>query len=146
MPLVQDSLARGTSVRFTATGGSMRPFIRHGDTVELEAVSGTPIRVGDVVLAAAPGGLYLLHRVVARKGDSIWLAGDAQSSPQGPFARDQVLARLVGVHRRGRRVCADRSLWRALALLWIHLTPLGQVLLGLSDRARASLRNALCTS
>ena len=49
MPVVGAALERGQRVRMTVAGGSMLPFLRGGDEVELERAS--PIRLGDIVLA-----------------------------------------------------------------------------------------------
>ena len=53
IPVIADAVARGQTVRMTVSGHSMRPFIRNGETVDIEPPVGT-LEVGDVVLAETP--------------------------------------------------------------------------------------------
>lgn len=97
-------LDRGALFRFHATGNSMHPFIRNGDMVVLTrippAVSLCP---GDVVLYQNPhNGNPLLHRIVAHRGLDFLLRGDNHSKPDGFVRREQILARVVSVVRKGR--------------------------------------------
>jgi signal peptidase I len=103
--LLVDLLAMGATARFTVTGGSMRPFLRSGETVELRTVRPSDIRRGDIVLCRRPGeqgrGL-LLHRVVAirrRAGlpSLIQTQGDALWAPDEPVAERDVLGRVCAV-------------------------------------------------
>ncbi len=128
MPVVRDALARGQHVRFTATGSSMAPFLRHGDVVEVAPLDSAPT-VAEVLLVRCPGGLYVLHRVVRVDGRGVYLRGDAQATVTGPFAVDQVLGRAVAA-ARGEHVWSlrDGPAWH-LARLWCATWPLGPSLL-----------------
>ena len=66
MPIVRAALERGQRVRMTVTGGSMFPFLRDGDVVELEPA--LTLRLGDMVLVQTDSSdvieRYVLHRIV----------------------------------------------------------------------------------
>ena len=67
-------LQEGREAVIVPTGNSMLPFIRGGvDRVVLRRCP--DVAVGDIVLMHA-GGRYILHRIIARKGDSLTLMGD----------------------------------------------------------------------
>lgn len=130
MPLIWSALQRGQCVRLTVKGGSMRPFIRSGDVVELEPVDRL-VRVGDVVLLRCEPGEegYVLHRVVRVQGETIFIRGDAQEDSDGPFAQGDVLGRVTKTYCNGRLRQLDRGIWRLTGLIWHRLVPLNVWLL-----------------
>ena len=125
MRLVCQELAHGDRVRFAVAGGSMTPFIRHGDVVEIAPLSGG-VEVGDVVLARATPERTVLHRVVRARGGAVWLRGDAQLRSEGPYSSKHVLGRAASVTRRGR---LRDGWWRRVAgRAWVALHPLGPLM------------------
>ena len=117
--LALELLARGEAVRVRARGASMRPWVRDGDVVVLQAAASP--RVGDIVLLRR-GDFGLLHRVVARRADGrCCVAGDALPRADGWFLPEDLVAVAVAIERDGR-AWAPRSvvagvLGRALAPL-----------------------------
>ena len=91
-------LAEGNRFRFTVHGVSMCPFIREGDSVELDAV-GT-VRVGNILLAEKNGRL-LLHRAIKVKKDAVLLKGDNLNTADGWFLKEEILAVAVAVTHKG---------------------------------------------
>lgn len=122
IPWVREALRREARVRMTVSGSSMLPFLRDGDTIELEAV-GSTCRLGDVVLAEVTEGQYLVHRVIWASERTVWLAGDAQSTAQGPLPVSSLLGRVVAIERHGKRIRPTALVRRLCALLWIALLP-----------------------
>ena len=126
-PVILAALGRRQHVRLTVTGSSMFPFIRGGDTVEIEPLHLPPV-VGDLILARCPptpaGERYVLHRVIRVAGGEYFLRGDAQRDWEGPFSRGDLLGRATRVFRRGRAVRVDQGLWRRLGLAWNRCAPL----------------------
>ena len=102
-PLILDLLAGGRSVEIPATGGSMSPCIRSADTVTLAPLGARRVRLGDVVAFARPEGRLVIHRVVALAGERLRTRGDAASRADAWIDRRQVVGRVGGVRRRGRR-------------------------------------------
>lgn len=108
-------LARGLGVRFRASGRSMYPAIREGETITVQPVASSTVKKGDIILYRWQRGV-IAHRVVGVEkfaGDSFRLImrGDASGAPIERVAPDQVLGRVVAVDRNGRRIdlCSIRS-------------------------------------
>lgn len=73
---IRKETEEGRSVRITVNSGSMRPFLRQGQEVILQAPP-RPIRRGDVVLARTDDGRVLLHAVAGSDGGVLTLRGTA---------------------------------------------------------------------
>jgi len=105
-PFVQvssDLLSRGYSVRFRASGASMRPAICHGDVLTVGPVEPSNITPGSVALYRRFDRL-LAHRVVRIDADDsgapvFVLRGDAASGCDAPVAASQMLGAVVKVER-----------------------------------------------
>jgi phage repressor protein C with HTH and peptisase S24 domain len=93
-------LADGKAVRFRASGTSMAPAIRDGETVIVEAHN--RLRRGDVVLFREPRSARLLaHRIVSVRSDGLILRGDAAEGWEGPVGPAMIVGRILGVERGG---------------------------------------------
>ena len=92
--VVSELLGDGYSARFVATGDSMYPSIRSGDTLELEPADPADLRIGDVVLVRAQRGLTA-HRIVAITPESVITRGDncLRRDPSVPFSA--VIGRVI---------------------------------------------------
>jgi hypothetical protein len=104
MPAKQElwlqGLREGRPMRLRALGGSMAPFLRHGDIVTI--VPGPAVRLGDIILTHTTAGL-LLHRVVRKSADHIITKGDRLSSLDPPVSNRDILGRAVARDHRGKR-------------------------------------------
>jgi hypothetical protein len=102
--LSSDLLSCGYSVRFRASGGSMRPAICHGDVLTVGPVVPSNIAPGSVAVYRQFDRL-LAHRVVRIDADGsgapvFVLRGDAASDCDAPVAASQMLGEVVKVERR----------------------------------------------
>jgi hypothetical protein len=103
--LLRAVLARGKPFRFQARGFSMHPFIHDGDLLTLSTPNGGSPRLGEVVACCHPQtGKLVVHRVVARGAGGVLVQGDNTLDPDGYIPRANVLGRVTGVARQGRRV------------------------------------------
>lgn len=98
LPLLRAALARGP-LRLRAGGHSMRPTLRPGDELRIEAREARDVVLGDIVLADV-GGRPVLHRVVRRRPAGWKLIGDARIQADGWVAPGDVLG--VAVERGPR--------------------------------------------
>lgn len=111
---VQRLLAQGHEVVIVPKGRSMLPFIR-GDEDKVRLRKPTELKVGDIALAQVEGH-YVMHRVIAIKGQQVTLMGDGNL--QG--TEQTTLAQVAGVVTaiitpKGRQVKPTRGrLWRTL--------------------------------
>ncbi|MCB9547508.1 MAG: S24/S26 family peptidase [Myxococcales bacterium] len=112
--LALEALAAGLPVRLRARGASMRPAVRDGDVLLL-APDAAHAGVGDLVLVPRED-FGVVHRVIARVGERVWVKGDALPRPDGWFDRRALPARVVGIER-GDRLVALRPWWAVPASL-----------------------------
>jgi hypothetical protein len=96
-------LKRGMPIRFQAQGGSMRPWLKNGDTVEVEPVEWTELKSGDVVLYRSAAGNWFAHRLIKKLADGrLVCQGDAGMRPDPPVNPEQVLGRVGAVRRNSQ--------------------------------------------
>jgi len=122
-PVLRD----GYRLRFQACGGSMGPFIKDGDVLEVAPLEKGRVRHGDVLLVEAGDGRWLAHRVIKtgrRDGERCFLLkGDACPAPDGWFDTKHLLGRVLIVDRGGRRIDLTSSSARLSARLWVTIVP-----------------------
>jgi len=123
--LTAELLRQGTTVRFRASGVSMRPFIRHGDMLTVVPVKANSLQTGEVVLYDSSFNGITAHRVVSicqEKGrHSFLIRGDATG---GAFERvfpEQILGRVAGIHRGDRWIPIRAPHHRLAPVAWAHM-------------------------
>lgn len=142
-PVLRD----GHRLRFQARGGSMEPFIKDGDVLEVAPLGEGRARHGDVLLVEAGDGRLLAHRVIktGRRGGERWflLRGDACPDPDGWFDTKHLLGRVLIVDRGGRRINLASPSARLSARLWVTIAPWTSRFSWLPERPRHYLRQIL---
>lgn len=132
-PMARELLHHGCSVRFTARGSSMTPFVLDGDILTIEPCDAVDLRVGDVAFHELPGGSVVAHRVVAisRRAGSVFLAtrGDALRGVVDLVDPGSVLGRAVSARRGSRDLKLNGGLRHILARVWLAISPIGQRLM-----------------
>ncbi len=94
----------GLPIRFQARGGSMRPFIRDGDTITVSPLPRPIPRFGDVVAFLHPvSGQVIVHRVICRRDGLFWTQGDSVGAGEGPMERSHLLGHVSSLERAGRQ-------------------------------------------
>ncbi|MGD8522437.1 MAG: signal peptidase I [Desulfobacterales bacterium] len=107
--LCTDLLDEGKSVRFAAPGKSMYPVIQDGETLIVEPIVPSAVKVGDIILYKSEEKL-IAHRVISIKEISIpnqyslILRGDAAYSYDEPVYADQILGKVIAIERNGRSI------------------------------------------
>ncbi len=130
-------LAEGqTNVPIPVAGGSMVPFLHHGDTVYL-AIPDTPLKRGDILLYQRTNGRYILHRIKkVRRDGSLVMVGDAQQELELLPSQALVRARVTSAIHKGKP-CTPKSLrWWAYCHLWLWLCPVRHFLMRLREKLR----------
>ena len=92
-------LTAGCRVRFRASGLSMRPAIRDGETFTVESVQPSAVKPGDVLLYHHKQRPFA-HRVVEIQQDdnkvvAFTLRGDAKAGCDAPVKPEQIIGRVV---------------------------------------------------
>lgn len=102
--LMDDISGKAHILRLQAKGGSMYPFIRSGDLVEASLLKqDEALQKGDVILFEKDGYFYV-HRVIKIKRGFVVARGDLSFGEDGCIRRENIIAKVVAVERRGKRI------------------------------------------
>lgn len=127
---------QGKTVSTVVTGGSMAPFLcGNRDYVCLEKPRGE-LRRGDVVLFRRLNGDFVLHRIRYIRDTGYFLVGDRQTETEGPVQREQILALVTEVKRRGKWITPENFSWKFYSKVWINIVPLRPVVFSLAGMLR----------
>lgn len=88
-------LDEGREVVMTPKGRSMLPYIR-GEVDRIKLRQTDRLSVGDIVLAFF-GNRYVLHRIVAIKGDEFTLMGDGNLKDTEQGVRSNVVGKVIEI-------------------------------------------------
>ena len=93
-------------------GTSMLPLFKEGrDKVEIyKYTPKTPLKKGDIILYKRESGLYVLHRIMAFKGEEMVLCGDNHTTLEYGVKSSQVLGVCTGYYRYDKYVDFSKSL------------------------------------
>ncbi len=116
---VEEEIAQGRPVQFRLKGVSMFPLMRNGkDEVVLYPCKGEELKPMDVVLFRYRGK-HLLHRIIRREGDCLYIQGDGSYVAKESCNVADVVGKMHSVIRPGgRRVSVESRSWRIQSLLW----------------------------
>ena len=130
LDMVSDLLREGRNqVAVTVAGGSMVPFLHHGDKVYLDPLP-EQLKAGDVVLYQRPGGQYVLHRIVRIHTDgSLTMLGDAQVVRERIGERSVLRGIVTKVMYRGKFLTKKSLRWKFFEKVWIRLVPLRPIIM-----------------
>lgn len=113
LQLAGDLLRSGHQVRIRALGRSMLPSIWPGDFLTIENCSASDVCVGDIVCYVRPPA-FVIHRVEKIRsvnGKHVWIMrGDCLGRPDEPVREEQILGRVVVMHRDGGATVPIRRL------------------------------------
>ena len=119
---VEEVLLREGSYAAVTDGVSMRPLFKtHRDMVVMTPPD-TPLKKYDVVLYRV-GDKYILHRIIAVKGDTLVIRGDNTYSKEY-VPKEAVLARLVSFNRKGKHGSVDSFGFKLYSRVWNFIYPL----------------------
>ena len=122
MPLIQEQLAAGKSVRFSPRGTSMLPMLRQGkDKVVLSPLPGE-LKKYDLPLYQRENGQYVLHRIVDT-GNTYTCTGDNQFDPETGLRREQMIALVTAFTRGQKEIPVTAWYYRLYCRIWHHTRP-----------------------
>lgn len=126
--LTEECVKNGQSVRVTVKGNSMSPFLRSEvDSVELAAADFDTLSQGDIVLIRRATGEYILHRVFKKNNNYFSILGDAQTIPEGPIYKEQLLAKVISIWRGDVSISCSSFVWQTVGILWINALTLRKI-------------------
>jgi hypothetical protein len=131
---VKTLLAKDKQVRIPVRGRSMRPFLLDGDTAVLSPVCDHTVKWGDIVLASTTTNRIVLHRVVFREKETVWLMGDAHSRQKEQAMKGDIFAFVTTIYNKGKELRMDSFGRRCMVVVWFLLMPLRGVIVRIYDK------------
>lgn len=117
-------MATGAAAPLVISGYSMSPFLVHGrDTVYLTPPPET-LKKGDMILYRRDSGMYVLHRICAVEGNTFTLIGDGQQEKEQGIRKDQIIALVTAVRRKGKLLKKGSFWWDFFETVWLNMIPL----------------------
>lgn len=121
---IEELLCQGKEIQIFPQGYSMYPmFVPGRDEAVIKKADPSLLKRGDVVLYRRDHGILVLHRLWKKKAEGFYMAGDHQSTVEGPIREDQVKGILTAFIRKGRLIRVTHPLYRAAAYVWLFLLP-----------------------
>lgn len=127
MPLIEQTLAAGQTVRFSPKGTSMRPFLRQGVDQVVLAPLPEELRKYDLPLYRRDNGQYVLHRIV-KTGETYTCVGDNQFALEPGVRKDQMIALVTQVVRPNRTTKMAGFAQQLYCRFWHYSRPLRRVI------------------
>ena len=139
LPLIEECLENGQSVKFSPRGVSMLPMIRQGkDSVSLSKPP-EKLKKFDIPLYRRADGSFVLHRVV-KVGKAYTCIGDNQFVYEKGIDHKQVIAVCTAITRDGKTMSVYSLKWRLYAILRHYSRFPRRVLRGLCRRIKKLLK------
>lgn len=133
----------GQQVSMAVIGSSMEPFLRdRQDAIKFQKPT-RELHPGDMVFYQRMHGQYVMHRICKKNHAGYFMAGDHQSSLEGPIKEKQIFAVITEVRKNGKWITARNLKWKFYATIWRHLLPIRGLLLragGMLNRMRKKIR------
>lgn len=118
-PLVEDLLRQNLRVKFTVSGNSMLPFIRHNkDKVLLGTFCKATL--GDIVLFRMCSK-YILHRIYKIRGENVYTIGDACLFSDGSVPVCDIVGRVERIFRGDLDIDCNNVGWCLVFAMWRKL-------------------------
>ena len=119
-PTAEEALAAGKTLHIHPEGTSMLPLIKAGrDSVYIDSLSFEKVQKGDIVLYRNECHLLVLHRLVKKTPAAFYTVGDNQLISEGPFNREALLGKMVGMERKGRYLDSRQPSMRLYGKFWM---------------------------
>lgn len=135
MEEIRKLISEGRTVSLTVKGNSMNPFlVSLRDQMTLGPWKDEDIRRGCVALVKDIRGNYLIHRIIARDGDTVTLIGDGNVGLYEKAITDEIIGIMYSITRKGKVWKADDRMWKLYSWFWMLILPVRRWPLGLWRR------------
>lgn len=135
LPVIEETLAAGGTVKLPITGTSMLPLLRAGrDTVMLSPVTGD-LQKFDIPFYRRRDGAFVLHRIVACTADNTYtLCGDNQWVLEGGIRAEQIIGVVSEITRNGKTFSVNSKKYKRYVRIWHRLLPLRKYIVKLRGK------------
>lgn len=119
IPLMQEKLAQGNTVRLQPSGISMLPMLRQG--VDSVIISPLPHKLNkyDLPLYRRDNGQYVLHRII-KTGETFTCMGDNQFGKETGIRQDQMIGLVTTFFKNERRISVTNIGYQIYCRFWHH--------------------------
>ncbi len=135
LPVIEETLSAGGTVKIPITGTSMRPLLYCGrDTVTLSAPQ-FPLQKFDLPLYRRKNGAFVLHRVIAVEQDGTYtMCGDNQWVKEHGIRDTQIIGITVEITRKGKTFSSSSRKYKLYVRVWHFLLPVRKFLVKLRGK------------
>ncbi len=96
-------------IAYTNRGDSMMPLIRENRDILVIKKIEAPLKKNDAVLFKRENGAYVLHRIIKKCGDGVFLIGGDNRWFAEKIPEDWIIGVLTEVIRDGKHITADSA-------------------------------------
>lgn len=122
MPLIEESLKNGKTVRFAPRGISMLPMLRQGIDCVILSPLPKKLKKYDLPLYQRDDGKYVLHRIV-KAGETYTCIGDNQFELEPGVRHDQMIAVVTGFTRGEKEHSVEEAGYQVYCRVWHYSRP-----------------------
>lgn len=135
LPVIEETLAAGGTVKLPITGTSMLPLLRAGrDTVTLSPVTGD-LQKFDIPFYRRRDGAFVLHRIVACTADNTYtLCGDNQWVLEEGIRAAQIIGVVSEITRNGKTFSVNSKKYKRYVRIWHRLLPVRKYIVKLRGK------------
>ena len=117
LPIIEEQLQNGRSVRFTSNGTSMLPMLRDGKDQVLLSPLPRRLKKYDLPLYRRENGQFVLHRVVA-VGETYTCVGDNQFDLEHGLRHEQMIGLVTEFTRKGKTYSVNDLSYKLYCRFW----------------------------
>lgn len=137
LPVIEETLASGGTVKLPITGTSMLPLLVAGrDTVTLSPVA-EDLQKFDIPFYRRRDGAFVLHRIVDCAEDNTYtLCGDNQWVLEKGIRAEQVIGVVSEIMRNGKTFSVESKKYKRYVRFWHGLFPVRKYIVKLRGKLR----------
>lgn len=117
LPIIEEQLQNGQSVRFTTNGTSMLPMLRDGKDQVLLSPLPERLKKYDLPLYRRENGQFVLHRIVG-VGETYTCVGDNQFDLERGLRQQQMIGVVTEFTRKGKTYSVNAFSYKLYCRLW----------------------------
>lgn len=122
LPIIEESIAAGGSVRFSPRGISMMPMLRQGVDCVVLSPAQEKLCKYDIPFYRRDDGKFILHRVV-KVDETYTCIGDNQFEPETGVRQDQVIAVVTAFTRGEKEHKVTELTYQIYCRVWHYSRP-----------------------
>lgn len=116
----EEALSAGKTLRINPEGTSMLPLIKAGrDSIYINGVFFEDVKKGDIILYRDEYHRLILHRLVKKTPTAFYTVGDNQLVAAGPYKKEALLGKMVGMNRKGKFLDSRQTSMRLYSSIWM---------------------------